>query len=234
MSFKQIELLITGLLFLGCGIAAAGLHLGLGRAVSKHAEAVMSKASEQTTTTGAPGSAWSGASTLASCSAGAIFSTAPIAMADFLGIAPLGNLNPTGHTLPTKHLYFCGVAGSTATIYFPADARLTLIAQSENLTLSTTDYSLNFSPCKELGAYFLHVLTLDNGWASQIGSFSGCSTYTTGGQTYRYCSKNVSIDVSAGQVVGTAKFQACWDFGVRDSRIASLGFVNPARYRTAS
>ena len=36
---------------------------------------------------------------------GPYFSVFPVAEADYTHIVPLGNLNPTGHTLPTDHFY---------------------------------------------------------------------------------------------------------------------------------
>ncbi len=36
----------------------------------------------------------------------ALFDHSPVALDDFMGLVPLSNLGPPGHTFPTDHIYF--------------------------------------------------------------------------------------------------------------------------------
>ena len=88
--------------------------------------------------------------------------------------------------------------------------------------------------CRELDGYFHHMPTLDPAFAAMVGPIdeSDCETYSTGGTTYRRCSKSVSIDVPSGSVLGTAGGDMVangLDVGMRDQRI-TLGFVSPEKH----
>lgn len=184
-----------------------------------------------------------GDSGLQSCTSNELFTVSPLASSDFTGLVPLGNLNPTGHTFPTDHIYFyiredtaaAAVTTATVPLYAPGDATITGISRSENLTAGTTDYSVYFSPCTEFQAYFLHVSSLNARIDEEIGDFdtTGCDTYTTGGSTYRLCQKNVEIEITAGEIIGTAGGEAgqlALDMGAYDARIQSLDFANAERF----
>lgn len=196
-----------------------------------------------------------GDSGLTSCTSDELFTVSPLASADFVGLVALGNLNPTGHTFPTDHIYFyirSETTGSSAQIikadpsitasvpiYAPGNATITSVARSENLTAGTSDYSVYFSPCTEFRAYFLHVSSLSVQIEGGIGDFDtdSCSTYTTGGSTYRMCQKEVDIAITAGETIGTAGGivgQNALDMGAYDARIEALDFANPERFWQAS
>lgn len=237
------KILITAALITGLAdVGDTGFHFGLGQAGAKKSADLIACAQNPKDRScrknyydnSNSGDSWDSASSLASCGGGALYSSIPVVLNEFQGLVPLGNFNPTGHTFPTKHLYFCNVVNSTATVYFPGNVRVTSLSSSENLTLGTKDYSISYAPCKEVGSYYLHIATLSAILAGQISDPDSCNTYTTGGQNYRQCSKSVSIDVSAGDLAGTVKYQVCFDFGTRDSRITPLAFANPGRYTTSS
>ncbi|MBI4369876.1 MAG: hypothetical protein HY547_06580 [Elusimicrobia bacterium] len=219
----------------------AGFQFGLGKAAAKKSADVIAcaqnpkdRSCKGNSTREEPGSNWGSASSLSNCGAEAPYFAMPVALNEFQGLVPLGNLNPTGHTFPTRHHYFCNLFNATATVYFPGNVRVTSLVSSENLSSGTKDYSIYFAPCKEVGSYYFHIAALSTSLANQAGDFDNCSTYTTGGQNYRRCDKAVSIDVNAGDTAGTVKYQVCFDLGTRDSRITPLAFASPARYTASS
>ena len=97
-----------------------------------------------------------------------------------------------------------------------------------------TDYSMTIYSCKEVSARFGHISALDPAISSTVGSVSGAfvDEYSAGGETYRICRKEVAIEVSNGQVIGTAggsPGQLALDFGVYDTRVTHT-FANSARF----
>lgn len=187
---------------------------------------------------------------LSSCSGNDFFSAIPISSDDYRGIVPLGNLNPTGHTFPTDHIYMyirlsdpadAGSDPASVNVYSPGNLYLVQVVAGENVTDGYTDYSLSFMPCKEFQAYFGHVQSLSDALSGEVGSFSGSDVscqepYTTGGKTYRRCTKDVRIELQAGELIGTAgrAGQYALDFGAYDSRTSALGFANPSRWGSDS
>lgn len=185
-------------------------------------------------------------SSLSACTGSSFFTSLPIALADLRGLVPLGALNPSGHTFPTDHIYFyiqltdpsnSASDPKNVNVYAPGDVRITDITAQENISTSPsyTDYTIVFYPCAELKAYFGHVQSLDPSISAQIGAIdSNCQTYTTGGNTFKSCSKTVSIDVTSGTKIGTAgrKGQTALDLGAYDSRITPTGFANLSRFNT--
>lgn len=187
---------------------------------------------------------------LSSCSGSEFFSVSPLNSDDCRGIVPLGNLNPPGHTLPTDHVYMYARLSNpantasdpaSANVYSPGDLYLVRVVADEYVTDGYTDYSLTFMPCREFQGYFGHVQTLSDALSQKIGSLSGSDAscgepYTTGGKTYRECSKNVKIEMKSGELIGTAgrKGQNALDFGAYDSRISALEFANPDRWSSSS
>lgn len=180
--------------------------------------------------------------TLADCSGSEFFNTSPIAVSDIVGVVPLGALNPPGHVFPTDHIYFyirhSNPSDTTSDraevpLYAPGNIRITNIRSSEHLSAGYADYKITFSPCKQFEAYFDHVTSISNSVTSAAGSLEDdCSTYTTGGETIRSCSKTVSIDLSAGDAVGIAggSHALALDLGAYDSRTTALAYANASRY----
>ena len=89
----------------------------------------------------------------------------PVALADFFGWVPLGNMGPPAHTFPTDHQYiYVNDPSSPAprrevNIVAPSDIIITK-AHSQTVTPGSSDYTLEFSPCAEVYAQFGHVLTI--------------------------------------------------------------------------
>lgn len=171
------------------------------------------------------------ANQLPSCgSSESFFSASPVALTDFDGLVPLGNVNPSGHVFPTDHIYFFFNVNASHKLYSPGDVTITKISVSENLTQGYSDYSIEFSPCRELTVYFLHVSSLSSNLSGKFAApFGWDSTYTTGGNSYRNYGKTVSISVNSGAQLGTVggnPNQSSFDMGAYDTRV-TLNFVNP-------
>ena len=183
---------------------------------------------------------------LAPCgSSSTLFSIAPLALDDVTSIFPLGNLNPTGHTFPTRHMYFhirttdpSDPASPKAEVPLvaPGDLVITSISTSQNLTRDPplTDYSVRFAACEEFTGYFLHVNTITEKLQDQFTPpFDWCNEYSTGGDIYRNCGKRLTIEMKAGEPIGTAGGPGhnALDFGASDTRVPPLQFANPSRWQ---
>lgn len=171
---------------------------------------------------------------LADCGAEPIFTALPAAIEDVRGLVPLGNLNPPGHVFPTDHIYFYSKDSAQIDLYSPGDITITKVTATQYLSeeLQRTDYDVTFQPCKQFKGYFYHIDTLAQSILGQITfSESNCSTYTTGGQTFKKCTEDVSIVVKAGEKIGTADI---FDLGAYDSRITPLAYANASRITSSS
>lgn len=180
-----------------------------------------------------------GGPSLPQCTADRPLTVSPLADGDFAGLVPLGNLNPSGHTLPTDHVYFYlpfdgGTAPDVVPVVLPGDGWITQIAASEHVSASPpfTDYALTFQPCDEQILVFGHISSLDPALAAQLTGDAPCDEYTTGGQAFRYCRYDLKIPVSAGDPLGTAggnPGQYALDLGAFDLRGEALPFANLER-----
>ncbi len=186
-------------------------------------------------------------SSIPECTSGPLFSVLPVSETDFTDLAPLGNLNPTGHTFPTMHHYFY-LTNSDGTgapdevpVYMPGDAWITSVSTSEHLSAIPvyTDYSITFYPCSQYKAYYGHIQGLSAELQAQLATItdSSCNTYTTGGDDYRHCTYNLEYFMAAGTDIGVAggtEGQWALDFGARDMRNAPLQFANQTRWENGA
>jgi len=171
------------------------------------------------------------------------FSHSLIDIENIDSIMPLGTLAPSGHTFPVKHLYYnldgygyegdVQVSGDPYTVYAPGDMVLTGISSSEYPEEGYTDYSINFSVCKELTGYFLHLTALSGELEEKLDSpFKFCKTSSPGGREMIDCSYLLAnIEVSAGDLIGEVgrPGQVNFDFGARDTRVDKPETANPER-----
>ncbi len=183
-----------------------------------------------------------------SCEGNEFFTVSPAELTDFTEITPLGNFAPPSHTFPTRHMYFHvrrsdpndpESVPAKVPLVAPGKIRVTEIRSSTHLSEDPayTDYSIIFSSCQELTAYFNHVSSLSDKLMEAFNSSSGrCSEYETGGKRYRSCDKSMEIELSAGEILGPAggiEGQNAFDLGATDYRINALAFANPARWGNA-
>ena len=178
---------------------------------------------------------------LPACSAATHLSVTPLQLSDIREIAPLGNLNPPGHTFPTDHIYLYPVIGPAVPVSSPGQIRITQVTlqkRTGNGQPEFDDYGLDFYPCTAQHFYFAHVSSIDPSLLAAFGSLgSGCQApYMTGGYTFQQCRKDVKVDVLPGAPMGTAggPGQGALDLGASDDAAPTLSYVDPARQTGAA
>jgi len=168
-----------------------------------------------------------------------LFTVSHIPISELQNIVPLGNLNPPGHTFPTNHLYFHlkGFTGrqseSNAPVIAPGAMWITRIGSSE-YTMNgrqIKDYKMDFTVCKEVRGYFIHLTSLSEKLLQSFGQPGNCNEYDTGGIHYKNCGNDFQsspISVAGGESIGTAGGSS--DFGLADLRTQELVYANPERW----
>lgn len=167
-----------------------------------------------------------GVSALTECT-DQLFTVSPVDLDQVYDITPLGNLNPPEHTLPTEHMYL-HLTSQGIPLRAPADIRITGISSTSNHETNEQDYSLEFSLCKDVHGYFIHLKKIEPELQEYL---LDCRGNVYGGGKYEHCWTNISHDVTAGEVLGTVgnEMQTNFDFGVYDYR-TTLDYANPPRY----
>ncbi|MBI5037644.1 MAG: hypothetical protein HZC01_02995 [Candidatus Kerfeldbacteria bacterium] len=173
-----------------------------------------------------------------------LFTVFPLKDGDFYQITALGNLNPTGHTLPTDHLYVAttdaqyftpGLKSNAKPLIAPADMWIVGVQSSEE-SGGITDYSIEFSPCKEVKGKFGHIGSIAQNIQAEMDALEkNCNEYETGGKTYRSCSyMGMNIEVNAGEEIGTVGDgrSAMLDIWLSDYREPQVNRANPDRWST--
>ena len=178
------------------------------------------------------------------------FSYSPVALTDFMGLVPLGNLAPSGHTFPTDHMYFhinrldidqWELGTVSVPVVSPGNILITSVTFSEALSLDppVSDFVVRFSPCQEIHAFFIHMASLSDRLMTEIGTnFDRCEEYSVGGGDFRNCEiRGLRIGVPAGEIIGTAggnQYANALDLGVYDLRTPPLPYANPSRWEDRS
>jgi hypothetical protein len=124
--------------------------------------------------------------------------------ADFKGLVPLGNLNPPGHTLPTDHMYFYL---TNPALQYPvfSPGNLVLKRVKKYINPTNVEYTLEISPGGNYRLIYGHVTDLEPALLSAVGAITAnCQSYTSGGNTYTFCEKDVDIQLTGGQTIGKA------------------------------
>jgi hypothetical protein len=177
----------------------------------------------------------------------AVFDRSPVALDDFMGLVPLGNMGPPGHTFPTDHIYFhinrvdvndWYLGTVEVPVVTPGDVWVTEVVFQEALSNDPprTDFTVHFSPCAEVQAFFIHLSGLSERILAEVGTdFDRCDEYSiTGAGDFRNCSKKgISIKVEAGEEFGKAggnEYANALDLGVYDLRTPPLAYANPDRW----
>jgi len=147
-------------------------------------------------------------------------STLPTDLSKLEGIAPLGNVDPPDHTLPTDHMYMMYPYGDTTQkeLYAPADVVVTSISYGdvfENGVRKHGDYAVSFYPCSELKLIYGHVDTLSDKITAVIGKpenagANQCQSSKQGNEEIRNCNWDVDIKVTANELVGTSEGWDLW------------------------
>jgi hypothetical protein len=172
----------------------------------------------------------------------------PINIDQLSTIIPLGNFAPPGHVIPTEHMYYnylnIPLADGTptpakTTLYVPADMTVTRITLFDNqsATKPFDSYRLDFTVCKEVTGYFIHILQLnDKLKAAMSKPYDQTQTSDAGGGMLEHTyGKVVDVKLTAGEVLGSggggAGLPGGLDIGLYDSRTAMPTFANPERWK---
>lgn len=166
-----------------------------------------------------------------------ILTALPFDAADMGSVAPLGQLNPPSHTLPTEHMYFnyTTPGSKKVSIYAPGDIVITQVARAayQNRTYQY-DYTIDFGLCHSMSGRYSHVLTLEPGLLARLGELSDCSSYSTADETITNCKSKKKISLKAGEVLGYSGEVAAMygmDLGIQDSRVSN-SFINSSRNKS--
>jgi len=169
------------------------------------------------------------------------FTASPLHVWDIATIHPLGGLNPPGHVFPTDHIYFymhqdASGAPLEVPLFSPGNLTVVNVSASQHVNAGFTDFTLEMQPCADVAVVFGHITSLDSEVFGDTTSFTDwtlSNEYSTGGETYRLWRRDVSIEVTAGQRLGTTGGrwgQFALDFGVYDRRRTAEDVATPARW----
>jgi len=186
-----------------------------------------------------------GVGTAETCGSAPLFSASPLDLGHIMYIRTLGGLNPPGHVFPTDHIYFYIQQDTSGTpyevpFYAPGDMTVTTIYASQHVRAGYTDFSLDLRPCEDVTVVFGHITSLAIAVFGDTTSFQDWELsheYETGGELYRRWRKSVSIQVAAGQTLGTTGGrygQFALDLGVYDDRTPAVNVANPDRWMRSS
>ncbi len=153
---------------------------------------------------------------------------------DFTSIqyeAPLGNMNPPGHTLPTHHLYINPPLDASnipqiMPVFIPRD--LTVVAIEKNNHGTFTDYKVHFKSCKEIRFYFDHISVLSTELMNQFNQTPVGDILIQGSGEIHYVFYKSTNIISVGTAGGTVNTRG-FDFGVVDTLLTATS-ANPDRY----
>jgi hypothetical protein len=121
-------------------------------------------------------------------------------------------------------------------VFAPGDVTIYYITQTQtfgsNGNLLDEDYSVYFSPCKQIRAWYGHMIISDR-LKAEVAK-TECQEMGASPPGYKQCQYLLNYKVKAGDYMGTAGggTSASLDLGVYDSRTPISGFVAPGRYRS--
>ncbi len=174
---------------------------------------------------------------LPSCVGNSLYTISPLPLNKIDFILPLGNLNPSGHSTPSDHIYFVITRkeGSNnqeiVDLFAPGDITIYTDGKQIKSTsgkIDVVDYFIDFASCKEVYGRFGHVSDL----AGQLANlkFKDCSSYSGGtADLYEQCRANVNIKLKAVEKLGTAGRTAAFDFNTYDDRLPDPYVANRTR-----
>lgn len=170
---------------------------------------------------------------LPDCAAVPLFSVLPVNENSIHSLTPIGGTNPPSHSIPSDHVGFY-LNNTGIDLVAPADITIAVVRSVKYVESpfrkGESDYSIQFKTCSQLTGIFGHVKTLSTQLAGGL-NFTKCDTYSTADETIESCSKDVSIQVKAGELLGTvgSSYQNSFDFGLYDARVTNF-FINPTRF----
>jgi hypothetical protein len=123
-----------------------------------------------------------------------------------------------------------------ADVKAPGDVTLLQIQSSEHLLngVTTKDYRLAFSPCREMLLFYDHIQTLSpavQAILDSAGNPANCGNNQQGNTGQKMCTYAVSAPLKSGDVIGSVgkDNNHSFDFGGYDLRTPALAFINQQR-----
>lgn len=171
-----------------------------------------------------------------------LFRVPPVAPKHLGTILPLGNLNPPDHTIPTDHIYLILTEPAKQTggvsVASPGPIRVTELSEFRLIEagqVTSRDYSLFFSRCREVSGKFGHVVELTGRLAQLLdGRWDRCSRSPglAGSVIYESCYKQTNLRLAAGEAIGTIGGGASsgLDLWLYDGRLKPHRTANWRRY----
>ncbi|MDE2026402.1 MAG: hypothetical protein KGJ07_07960, partial [Patescibacteria group bacterium] len=174
---------------------------------------------------------------LPDCTSNTLFDHLPTDTNAYTGIEALGHMNGQ-HVLPDQadHVYINMIPGvgspsQLTTVYSPGNVTLLQVVKKSNYigeNQSTTDYLLEFSPCKSVIFTYDHIQNLNS---DIMHAISGQSSSCQQGGVHANCTyPNLSVKLTSGEKIGTAggpnSFEVAFDFGGADVRTKELAFID--------
>jgi hypothetical protein len=164
-----------------------------------------------------------------------------VSPSDILAIEPLGHVIAPGHTWPADHVYLTPRRpgdGTSLPVRAMGAMRVWQIDVNTHQYVTGpryTDFSIRFSPCREIEGFFHHVQALVHpallaALAADEAAVCHETTFDNG-EFQGSCKHRMAVDLTEGEVLGMAGgpgVQGNIDFGAYDTR-TSLAFANPAR-----
>lgn len=162
----------------------------------------------------------------------------PVDFNEFVGLVPLGAMNPPSHTFPTDHMYFYYKdIGISHNIKAPGDMRIFSISRNRHNVDKpgeTLDFIIRFGTRGKTELYFYHVSSLSQKLLNAANNFSNakCKSYEVNGSIEEHCDKEVSLNVTAGEIIGTGNTvegQLALDMGmiVNSIPVCPLDYFEP-------
>ena len=165
----------------------------------------------------------------------------PLTQEKILGVVPLGHLKPPEHTQPTDHIYlsipgYLQLLAPSVNLYSAGNGRVTRVSRTDYDQDGNTwsDWNLTIGVCDGREIRYGHVSTVSSAIqeASNASRTGRCDTYGYGTNQYQYCSADVSVDVVAGDLLGTVggldTTNTQLDMWAYDNEMAPLAFINSA------
>lgn len=198
---------------------------------------------------------YSSRNTLPDCSTGTLLTRSPADIGTFAEIIPLGNISTSNgnasHVVPTDHIYFQNTPSNTPTsnevqaikvnetipVFAPGNVQIVEIdakTYTDNASGDIAkDYSIYFSPCKQVVLYLHHITdinpiisnALDSAAPNMKQCFNG-NIDTFAIQTCNYF--NMDLKLNAGDRIGLGAF----DLGAYDYRQQPAAFIDADKATT--
>lgn len=167
------------------------------------------------------------------CADAPLFSTLPVDQSQIKTVTPLGNISPPSHTLPNDHVAIY-LNGAGVKLVAPGKIHVETLRKTHYLKSAfrqgKSDYAVSFKSCATISGLLGHIQELEPKLKAMVDQ-GDCGTYDTADETVEACYAQVSLDLNAGDEIGTvgSNTMHSFDFGLYDESHENK-YVNKSRY----